>query len=1567
MPKRSIYSKLKMILCRAYFVVCLVLLFAVPFNSVLADTFNKQINYQGKLTNSVGIAVIDGDYNLEFKIYTASGANLWTETHTGANRVTVTNGLFSLMLGEITPITSIDWNQTLYLGVNIGGSGLVAIWDGEMTPRKVFGSVSSAFQADKLDNLDSTQFLRADATSTLAVSSVDTALIINQTGAGDLVNFQIDGTSVLSINNSGLASTSALRVSGDATILGTLITTDVTVSDGITLGGEYRTTWPSGSGSSSFWAITTNSLIGYSSLSGDYAVVIGASATTSDDMKFEVVGNSKFGGNLITTGNVGIGTTSPFAKLSVAGDTYLGGNLTATGTLTVAGVSSLQNLTATYASTTALTISGSTYLGSLTGPLQAINGLVSASSTISVAYGGTGLTSYTAGDLIYASDAGTLAGTSTANLKTTLALNNVENTTLSTWAGTTNITTLGTITTGTWNGTTIAVNRGGTGQTSFGQGWLSSDGTTITSSTSPTVVYLTATSTTATTTLAGGLTVAGVSGLTVLQNGSVGINTLTPSQKLDVVGSINIDDASNYMQGGKNILHASSTKANIFVGEDAGRLLKTATIDGDFNTALGYQALYTAVSSQYNTAIGYQSLFSNTTGVNNTANGYLSLYSNTTGVNNTANGMYSLRSNTTGYSNTANGVNALRSNTTGYYNTANGYEALYYNTTGYYNTANGYEALRSNTTGYSNTANGFSALFSNTTGVNNTANGYLSLYSNTTGYSNTANGVNALRSNTTGSYNTANGYLSLYSNTTGVNNTANGYQALRSNTTGVNNTANGMYSLYSNTTGYSNTANGFSALHYNTSASSSVAIGYGSAQGTASYSNQYGTYVGYQAGYSASTGSNNNTMLGYKAGYANTTGANNLLLGYQAGDNITTGSNNIIIGYDVNAPVATDSNQLNIGNTIYGDTSTGNVGIGTTSPYAKLSIMDNNGATLRDVFVISTSTTGAIFKVDSYGQTFADGAYTGTGADYAEYFYTKDTNLASGEVVCLDLTKKNTVKRCTRGEDPNIMGIVSSRPALVGNSKPEYQNNPNYKIVGLLGQLNSKVSTENGAIDIGDSLTSASSTAGYLMKANAGDPTVGVALENLTSGKGEVNVLISRRNQSLTVEQVEAKVSQNIADMKIEDEVQKLITSSAETYDWTNQFETSSSSLRFNVNTQINLSVSEVNAKLETLATKVETNQIFSQSLLASLLASTTELIDGKLKAVKSASTLAETYNSTEDLALGDIVTITSNQAITKATNRAFGVVTEKTTDSYQVTSAGRAEISVSTENGEIKVGDQIKLSSLAGIGMKATTSGQVIGIALNSLADVETTSVALNDEEVEVGKITVSLNLGYARLTPEIKDGEITYSDKDIWTVDITTGQIKSMFGLEMNNQTITNVKALTSASGNWSLGEDGVLMVKSIETEMGVTTKDRATGEYYCMFVENGQSRVVKGKCVDIWNENNNNVVNITTPDSGIIEPAEDILIEDAPAVSVGTSTPVEEDISVVVPVIEETLIIEPVIESTVGEPEQKIDGKQTEIIIPEVVSEEPSVEPSPVESVAPVVVEEGINLDNLSTTVN
>ena len=171
--------------------------------------------------------------------------------------------------------------------------------------------------------------------------------------------------------------------------------------------------------------------------------------------------------------------------------------------------------------------------------------------------------------------------------------------------------------------------------------------------------------------------------------------------------------------------------------------------------------------------------------------------------------------------------------------------------------------------------------------------------------------------------------------------------------------------------------------------------------------------------------------------------------------------------------------------------------------------------------------------------------YLTNGADYAEYFYTKDADLKSGEVVCVDTSKANSVKRCQRSADVDVMGIVSTNPSVVGNgSGQERDNDPNYKVIGMMGQVPGLVSTENGSIKIGDSLTSGN-TAGYMRKANAGESTVGVAMQNFDEDLGIIQVLISRRNQSLTVEKVEQTVTENIANMNIQDKVNSIVNDAA--------------------------------------------------------------------------------------------------------------------------------------------------------------------------------------------------------------------------------------------------------------------------------------------------------------------------------------------------------------------------------------------------------------------------------------
>ncbi|MBP9763268.1 MAG: tail fiber domain-containing protein [Candidatus Pacebacteria bacterium] len=206
--------------------------------TTLFAAFNPEINYQGRLLDNVGSPVADADFNVQFKLYTVAsgGSPIWTETHcyspdngatcdgTGTDqRVATIDGLFSTMLGSISSIEGVDFNQTLYLGVNIGGNGTTPSYDGEMSPRKILGTVSSAFEAGKLDGISSEQFFRNDIVN--ATSSATTSLSIIQNGAGKIAEFFSSGyTSVLSILSSGKVGVGTttpyakLSVAGDVAI-----------------------------------------------------------------------------------------------------------------------------------------------------------------------------------------------------------------------------------------------------------------------------------------------------------------------------------------------------------------------------------------------------------------------------------------------------------------------------------------------------------------------------------------------------------------------------------------------------------------------------------------------------------------------------------------------------------------------------------------------------------------------------------------------------------------------------------------------------------------------------------------------------------------------------------------------------------------------------------------------------------------------------------------------------------------------------------------------------------------------------------------------------------------------------------------------------------------------------------------------------------------------------------------------------------------------------------------------------------------------------------------------------
>jgi hypothetical protein len=226
-------------------------------------------------------------------------------------------------------------------------------------------------------------------------------------------------------------------------------------------------------------------------------------------------------------------------------------------------------------------------------------------------------------------------------------------------------------------------------------------------------------------------------------------------------------------------------------------------------------------------------------------------------------------------------------------------------------------------------------------------------------------GTCAGQSLTTGGYDAFFGSSAGVNTTTGYKNSFFGWGSGYYNTSGYSNSGFGMNAMANNTSGNGNTAVGREALNYNRTGNNNTAVGLYASWGSSGNSNSYNSSLGSYALYGVTTG-NYNTVMGYQSGYSVTTGSKNTFLGTNAASTTSTGSNNIAIGYNITFASTTGSNQLNIGNLIFGtgvngegtNLSTGNVGIGTSSPWAKLTLQGMYGSTTALFDIASTTSSG---------------------------------------------------------------------------------------------------------------------------------------------------------------------------------------------------------------------------------------------------------------------------------------------------------------------------------------------------------------------------------------------------------------------------------------------------------------------------------------------------------------------------------------------------------------------------------------------------------------------------------
>ena len=127
------------------FSVCCLVLTAyclVLHSSPLYAEVPHLIRYQGQAVDSKGVP-LEGPYTLTFRLYDVEtgGTELWKEKQ---DAIQLTGGHFSVLLGQVTSLTPMNWDKPCWLSVQVNG-------EPELSPRQRITSVPLALRAERAE------------------------------------------------------------------------------------------------------------------------------------------------------------------------------------------------------------------------------------------------------------------------------------------------------------------------------------------------------------------------------------------------------------------------------------------------------------------------------------------------------------------------------------------------------------------------------------------------------------------------------------------------------------------------------------------------------------------------------------------------------------------------------------------------------------------------------------------------------------------------------------------------------------------------------------------------------------------------------------------------------------------------------------------------------------------------------------------------------------------------------------------------------------------------------------------------------------------------------------------------------------------------------------------------------------------------------------------------------------------------------------------------------------------------------------------------------------------------
>lgn len=307
---------------------------------LLAADFTQRLNFQGKLSDTGAAA--NGTYNIKFELCSASDCStvIWTEYHDAANagQVTVTNGIFNTILGTDEALTSVDFDQALWIRITVDGTGGSPSY---ATPLGIIplGSTPAAQEAKSLSGLESTDFMQViGATGTQVdfglgvipylstaggnfVTRVGYLAGYTQTGYSNTFVGYLSGLSATGWQNTTLGDRAGGGITGGQsnTALGYFAGRNLASGTANTLVGSRAGVSLTGDSN-----IFIGSDAGYSQTTGTASVLIGVAAGYASTAASTTAVGYYAGYNNTGAANTFLGYNSGYANTSGYSNTFLG-------------------------------------------------------------------------------------------------------------------------------------------------------------------------------------------------------------------------------------------------------------------------------------------------------------------------------------------------------------------------------------------------------------------------------------------------------------------------------------------------------------------------------------------------------------------------------------------------------------------------------------------------------------------------------------------------------------------------------------------------------------------------------------------------------------------------------------------------------------------------------------------------------------------------------------------------------------------------------------------------------------------------------------------------------------------------------------------------------------------------------------------------------------------------------------------------------------------------------------------------------------------------------------------